>query len=134
MNQQLNASKRHQSIRGEILSARMILDVHLHSDTSKFEWEDGLILNPMKFSEEKICKRKCKSQYNLDSFYHLLKCDANWVRQLDNGYVKRNGNLVSIDVHHLVSAAQSYWSAELLSVGMKVLDNLEALYKLSMMN
>ncbi|KAI9169144.1 hypothetical protein LWI28_007641 [Acer negundo] len=184
MIQQLNASKRHQSIRGEILSVRMILDVHLHSDTSKFEWEDGLILNPMKFSEEKICKRKvsigtlvyfwnywkdqivnifkflghlethrhdydcygdfclnylgvlkqCKSQYNLDSFYHLLKCDANWVRQLDNGYVKRNGNLVSIDVHHLVSAARSYWSAELLSVGMKVLDNLEALYKLSMMN
>ncbi|KAK0573666.1 hypothetical protein LWI29_011732 [Acer saccharum] len=184
MIQQLNASKRHKSIRSEILSARMILDVHLHSDTSKFEWEDGLILNPMKFSEEKICKRKvsigtmvyfwnywkdqivnifkflghlethrydydcygefclnylgvlkqCKSQYNLDSFYHLLKCDANWVGQLDNGYVKRNGNLVSIDVHHLVSAARSYWSTELLSVGMKVLDNLEALYKLSMMN
>ncbi|KAK0573500.1 hypothetical protein LWI29_008983 [Acer saccharum] len=184
MNQQLNASKRHQSIRGEILSARMILDVHLHSDTSKFEWEDGLILNPMKFSEEKICKRKvsigtlvyfwnywkdqmvnifkflghlethrydydcygdfclnylgvlkqCKLQYNMDSFYHLLKCDANWVGQLDNGYVERNGILVSIDVHHLVSAAWSYWSTELLSVGMKVLDNLEALYKLSIMN
>ncbi|KAK3222752.1 hypothetical protein Dsin_009777 [Dipteronia sinensis] len=182
MKQQLNASKRHQSIRGEILSARMILDVHLHSNTSKFEWEDGLILNPMKFSEEKICNRKVsigtlvyfwnywkdqivnilkflghlethqydydcygdfclnylgvlkqyKSQYNQDSFYHLLKCDANWVRQLDDGYVKRNGNLVSIDVHHLVSAARSYWSTELLSVGMKVLDNLEALYKLSM--
>ncbi|TXG56709.1 hypothetical protein EZV62_018022 [Acer yangbiense] len=162
----------------------MILNVHLHPDTSKFEWEDGLILNPMKFLEEKICKRKvsigtlvyfwncwkdqivnifkflghlethrydydcygdfclnylgvlkqCKSQYNIDSFYHLLKCDANWVGQLDNGYVERNGNLVSIDVHHLVSAARSYWSTELLSVGMKVLDNLEALYKLSMMN
>ncbi|KAI9170204.1 hypothetical protein LWI28_024307 [Acer negundo] len=184
MNQQLNASKRHQSIRGEILSARMILDVHLYSNTSKYEWEDGWILNPMKFSEEKICKRKvsidtlvyfwnywkdqivnifkflgylethqydidcygdfclnylgvlkqCKSQYNLDSFYHLLKCDANWVRQLDHGYVKRNGNLVSIDVHHLVSSARSYWSAEFLSVGMKVLDNLEALYKLSTKN
>ncbi|KAK1551636.1 hypothetical protein Q3G72_001719 [Acer saccharum] len=184
MNQQLSVSKRHQSIRGEILSARMILDVHLHSNTSKYEWEDGWILNPMKFSEEKICKRKvsidtlvyfwsywkdqivnifkflgylethqydidcygdfclnylgmlkqCKSHYNLDSIYHLLKCDANWVGQLDDGYVKRNGNLVSIDVHCLVSAARSYWSAELLSVGMKVLDNLEVLYKLSMKN
>ncbi|KAK0574334.1 hypothetical protein LWI29_022009 [Acer saccharum] len=162
----------------------MILDVHLHSNTSKYEWEDGWILNPMKFSEEKICKRKvsvdtlvyfwsywkdqivnifkflgylethqydidcygdfclnylgvlkqCKSHYNLDSFYHLLKCDANWVGQLDDGYVTRNGNLVSIDVHCLVSAARSYWSAELLSVGMKVLDNLEVLYKLSMKN
>ncbi|KAK2635965.1 hypothetical protein Ddye_030757 [Dipteronia dyeriana] len=182
MNQQLNASKRHQSIRGEILSARMILDVLLHSNTSKFEWEDGLILNPIKFLEEKACKKKVsigtlvyfwnywkdqivhifkflehlethqydydcygdfclnylgvlkqyKSQYNQDSFYHLLKCDASWVRQLDNVYVKRNGNLVSIDVHHLVPAARSYWSTELLSVGMKVLDNLEALYKLSM--
>ncbi|TXG56681.1 hypothetical protein EZV62_017994 [Acer yangbiense] len=184
MNQQLSASKRHQSIRGEILSARMILDVHLHSNTSKYEWEDGWILNPLKFSEENFCKRKvsidtlvyfwnywkdhivnifkflgylethqydidcygdfclnylgvlkqCKSQYNLDSFYHLLKCDANWVGQLEDGYVKRNGNLVSIDVHRLVSAARSYWSAELLSVGMKVLDNLEVLYKLSMKN
>ncbi|TXG56677.1 hypothetical protein EZV62_017990 [Acer yangbiense] len=180
MNQQFNASKRHHSIRGEILSARMILDVHLDSNTAKYEWEDGLILNPMKFSEGKICERNVSidtlvyfwnywkdqivnifkflghlethqydndcygdfclnylgvlKQYNLDSFYLLLNCDANWVRQLDDGYVKRNGNLVSIDVHHLVSAAWSYWSAELLSVGMKVLDNLEALYKMSMKN
>ncbi|KAK3222796.1 hypothetical protein Dsin_009821 [Dipteronia sinensis] len=140
MNQQLNASKRHQSIRGDILSARMILDVHLHSNTSKHEWEDGLILNPMKYSEEKICKRKvCIGtlvyfwNYRKDQIVNIFKFLGHLeTHQYDNDCYRRLLLKLLGVVHHLVSAARSYWSAELLSVGMKVLDNLEALYKLSM--
>ncbi|KAK1553169.1 hypothetical protein Q3G72_030003 [Acer saccharum] len=183
LNQLLNASKRHKSLKGEILSSRMILDVHLHSNTSKYEWEDELVWNPVMFSEYKICKNKvsietlvyfwnywkdkivnifeclgrletqddndyrgygdfclnylgvwkqCESWGSLDTIYILLNCDADWVGEWDGRCAQGSGKLVSIDVHQLVSAARSYWSSELLSVGMKVLHNLEALYKHSM--
>ncbi|KAK2636004.1 hypothetical protein Ddye_030796 [Dipteronia dyeriana] len=58
INFQFNASKIYQSIRGEILSARKILDVHLHLNTIEYEWEDELVLDPVMFSEEKISKSK----------------------------------------------------------------------------
>ncbi|KAK0573169.1 hypothetical protein LWI29_003912 [Acer saccharum] len=58
INFQFNASKIHKSIRGEILSARKILDAHLHSNTFEYEWEDELVLDPIMFSEEKISKSK----------------------------------------------------------------------------
>ncbi|KAK4842428.1 hypothetical protein QYF36_021493 [Acer negundo] len=183
MNHQFNASKICQSIRGEILSARKILDVHLHLNTSEYEWDDELVLIPVTFLEDKICKSKvsvetlvyfwncwkdkivnifeylgrletqegndyksygdfCLSYLgvwkpyelkynNLDTFYFLLNCDANWMRELNNRYVCKSGELVSINICQLVFAAQSYWSLELFSVGMKVLHNLEALYKQS---
>ncbi|KAK2635999.1 hypothetical protein Ddye_030791 [Dipteronia dyeriana] len=175
LNQLLNASKRHKSLKGEILSTRMILDVHLHSNISKYEWEDEFVWNP----EYKICKNKesietlvyfwnywkdktlnifeclgrlqtqddndyrgygdfclnylgvckqCESWGSLDTIYILLNCDADWVREWDAGCAQGSGKLVSIDVRQLVSAGRSYWSSELLSVGMKVLHNLEALY------
>ncbi|KAK3222359.1 hypothetical protein Dsin_009384 [Dipteronia sinensis] len=54
------------------------------------------------------------------------------MRELNNKYVRKSGELVSINICQLVFAAQSYWSLELFSVGMKVLHNLEALYKQSM--
>ncbi|KAK4842510.1 hypothetical protein QYF36_022900 [Acer negundo] len=58
INFQFNASKIHKSIRGEILFARKILDVHLHSNTFEYEWEDELVLDPVMFSEEKVSKSK----------------------------------------------------------------------------
>ncbi|KAK3222800.1 hypothetical protein Dsin_009825 [Dipteronia sinensis] len=180
INFQFNASKIRQSIRGEILSARKILDVHLHSNTIEYEWEDELVLDPVMFSEEKISKNKVsvetlvyfwnywkekivnileylerletqdvndyrsygdfclnylgvwkpdEVQYkNLGNFYLLLNSDADWVRELNNRYAQRRGKLLSIDVSLLVSAAKSYWSSELYSVGTEVLFNLEALY------
>ncbi|XP_052204549.1 uncharacterized protein LOC127809634 [Diospyros lotus] len=41
-NQYLDASRRNKSLRGEFLSIRKILDSHLHSEISKYEWEDEL--------------------------------------------------------------------------------------------
>ena len=68
---------------------------------------------------------------NLNVIYHLLVPDANWVMKIGDGFLKRNGRLVCVDVHLLVFAAHNYWSSELLSVGMNVLHNLDALYKFS---
>ena len=72
-----------------------------------------------------------KQIYNLNDIYLLLIPDATWVMKLGDRFLKKNGRLVSVDVQPLVSFAQSYWSSELLSVGMDVLRNLEALYKFS---
>ncbi|KAH9658783.1 hypothetical protein KPL70_023622 [Citrus sinensis] len=183
MNQQFIDSKRHQNIRGEILSSRMILDFHLHSNASTYHWEDELVLNLTTYSDDRICKSQvsietfvyfwncwkdkivkifeylgclrvqqdvdgyrsyedfCLSYFsvwkhcsNLDTTYLLLKSDAYWVRELSNMYIQKRGQLVSIDLHQLVSAAQSYWSTELLSVGINVLDKLEALHEQSIKN
>ncbi|XP_057420200.1 uncharacterized protein LOC130714313 [Lotus japonicus] len=68
---------------------------------------------------------------NLNEIYSLLVPDANWVIKLGDRFLKKNGRLVSVDIHSLVSSLQSYWSSELLSVGITVLRNLEALYKFS---
>ncbi|CAJ2636390.1 unnamed protein product [Trifolium pratense] len=68
---------------------------------------------------------------NLNEIYSLLVPDANWVIKLGGRFQKKDGRLVSVDVDSLVSSAQSYWSSELLSVGIAVLHNLDALYKFS---
>ncbi|KAJ4710308.1 UvrD-like Helicase, ATP-binding domain, P-loop containing nucleoside triphosphate hydrolase [Melia azedarach] len=158
MNQQLNSSKRHQSVSGEILSSRKILDVHLRTNSSKYVLEDELVFDLITYSGETICRNRisvqtmnvndyrshgdfCLSyhgvwkQYsNLNTVYLLLNSDADWVGELDKRYARGNGKLVSVDVRPLVSAAGSYWSSELLAVGMKVLNNLEDLYKQSSKN
>ncbi|BFG15995.1 hypothetical protein CerSpe_022680 [Prunus speciosa] len=67
--------------------------------------------------------------HNLTPVYVLLVSDADWVRGLDERNFRNHGKLVSINVHQLVSAARSYWSSEMLSVGMEVLEKLENLYK-----
>ncbi|KAK9175134.1 hypothetical protein WN944_027140 [Citrus x changshan-huyou] len=56
MNKQLNASKRHQSVNGETLSAGKILDFHLHTNSSKYVWEDELVLDGT------ICKNRVSVQ------------------------------------------------------------------------
>ncbi|KAL9416864.1 hypothetical protein AB3S75_039948 [Citrus x aurantiifolia] len=177
MNQQLNASKRHQSICGETLSARKILDFHLKTNSSRYRWEDEFVLDLKAYSEETICRNRVtvqtlvhfwdywkgmivnvleylgclkgqdandyrsygdfclnylgvwKQYDNLNTIYLLLNSDAEWVSTLDNRHAPRRAKLASINVHQLVSAGRSYWSSELLSVGMKVLGNLEALHK-----
>ncbi|KAE9610580.1 putative RNA helicase [Lupinus albus] len=65
-----------------------------------------------------------KQSANASNNYLLLIPDAKFLRK------KRR--VVSVDIHFLVSAAESYWCSELLSVGMAVLHNLEAFYKFSL--
>jgi hypothetical protein len=75
-----------------------------------------------------------KQFQNDKAIYLLLNPDADWVRQLDNKFILRNGKVVSINFHQFVSTARSYWCSELLFVGMKVLGRVKALYDLSLKN
>ncbi|WCJ17628.1 P-loop containing nucleoside triphosphate hydrolases superfamily protein [Euphorbia peplus] len=68
---------------------------------------------------------------DLNPIYNLMIPDADWAKELD---IRSNGKFVSLDVHQFASAAQCYWSSELLSVGMDILEKLEALYNLSVKN
>ncbi|KAF2298179.1 hypothetical protein GH714_016810 [Hevea brasiliensis] len=182
MKQHLNSSQRHNSIKGEILSARKILDAHFHLNSSEYVWENDLVLDLASFLDEKLSKNEVSietliyswsfwkdkivnifeclgcletqdvSEYgsygefclnylgvqrhfnNLSPTFVLMNSDADWVREVDYRYIKRNGKLISLDVHHFVSASRNYWSSELISVGMKVLTNLESLYEFSIKN
>ncbi|CAK9141757.1 unnamed protein product [Ilex paraguariensis] len=64
----------------------------------------------------------------------MLKPDADWVRTIDDRSTRRIGKLLSADASHFVSAARSHWCSELFSVGIKVLQTLEALHKFSTTN
>jgi hypothetical protein len=55
MKNYLNAAQRHKSVGGEIICARKILDAHLHSNSSKYVWEDNFVFDLIKHSEQKIC-------------------------------------------------------------------------------
>ncbi|WCJ17629.1 P-loop containing nucleoside triphosphate hydrolases superfamily protein [Euphorbia peplus] len=173
------AEQAHKSTRGQVLSARKILDAHLKFNNSKFGWEDHMIHDLAKFSEGEISKNQVSAetlvhywdfwknsivnifeylrspdvsdvencgdfclnymgvrrQFNgLNPIYNLMIPDANWANELDSRSVRSNGKFISLDVHQFASAAQSYWSSELLSVGMDVLGKLESLYSVSVKN
>ncbi|XP_021909691.1 uncharacterized protein LOC110823594 [Carica papaya] len=52
LKQQLDRAQSHRSIRGEILSARKILDSHFVINTSKYVWEDEMIFDLTRHSED----------------------------------------------------------------------------------
>ncbi|KAI3867923.1 hypothetical protein MKW92_035569 [Papaver armeniacum] len=71
----------------------------------------------------------CKMIQNGSSIYILLNADAYWKKDVRHRSVRRNGELVTMDVHQFVSAAQSYWVSEVTSLGMNVLEKLNTLYR-----
>ncbi|KAI3849020.1 hypothetical protein MKX03_011463 [Papaver bracteatum] len=70
----------------------------------------------------------CKTIQNGSSMYILLSADAYWMKDVCHRSVRRNGELVTMDVHQFVSAAQSYWVSEVTCLGMNVLEKLNSLY------
>ena len=179
MNQCLTASQRHKSVRGEIVSARKIIDAHLGSNTTKYEWTDEWvsdlkqcsevrlsqncisvetllcfwnvwkenIVNIFEFLELDETTQDVKDYSNYEEFcfnyfgvrrqykngnliHSLLIPDAYWLREVDR-FIQRTGRLLYIDANKFTSAARRYWSSELLSVGIQVLENLEVLYNYS---
>ncbi|CAB4320610.1 unnamed protein product [Prunus armeniaca] len=66
---------------------------------------------------------------DLNPIYLSVISDVDWIRGVEKRIFRSNGELVSIDVHKYVSAAQNYWSSEMLYLGIKVLGKLEALYR-----
>lgn len=55
---QLNASQRHKSLRGEILCARKILDNHLASKFMDYFFEEDLVIDLVKHSEDMISENR----------------------------------------------------------------------------
>ncbi|KAK9117953.1 hypothetical protein Scep_016046 [Stephania cephalantha] len=65
--------------------------------------------------------------FDVNTAYILLNPDAHWKKEINEKSLQKHGNLFGLDVHLLVSSAESYWSLEMLHVGIKVLETLEAL-------
>ncbi|KAL3731173.1 hypothetical protein ACJRO7_028099, partial [Eucalyptus globulus] len=85
--------------------------------------------------ENRCCWEFCLNYFgvleqrtNMQGTYHLLNPDADWVRNIDKRILQRNGQLVALELRQLVSAAQKYWYSELTSLGMELLDKLDALH------
>ncbi|KAJ9705576.1 hypothetical protein PVL29_003576 [Vitis rotundifolia] len=59
---------------------------------------------------------------------------ADYKKKIDDRFLHRNRKLIFVDTSQLVSAARSYWSSELLCVGIRILENLEASYQFCVRN
>ncbi|KAI6677276.1 hypothetical protein NL676_038072 [Syzygium grande] len=88
--------------------------------------------------ESRCCWNFCLNYFgvleqrnNMQGTYHLLNPDADWVSNIDKRFLRRNGQLVALELQQFVSAAQKYWNSELLSVGMILLRKLDELYHFS---
>ena len=177
LNEYFRSSQNNGSVRGEILSARKIIDAHLHlistlEDRGKSDlytyltthseerissnqfsietlvhfwkfwnfWKDEIV-NILEYLGGAIKKYVDYKEFCLNylgvlkqpnkrtPLYLVLYPEADWVRKTDDRFLHRNGKLVFIDASQFVSAARSYWCAELLSVGIKILEILENLYQ-----
>ncbi|CAN1143688.1 TPR and ankyrin repeat-containing protein 1 [Linum perenne] len=80
----------------------------------------------------------CLSFFGVRKFYHngnpmyvLMNSDVHWTKEMDRKFLWRNGELTCIDVKKFFSLVRCYWCLEFLSVGKKVLEKLEALYRFS---
>ncbi|GKC19590.1 UvrD-like helicase, ATP-binding domain, P-loop containing nucleoside triphosphate hydrolase [Tanacetum coccineum] len=69
-----------------------------------------------------------KHNVNGNMVYLLVNKDAEWVRKWGQKGLHMDGKLLTIDGRALVFAVRSYWQSELVSVGIKVLETLEALH------
>ncbi|KAE8038055.1 hypothetical protein FH972_010601 [Carpinus fangiana] len=72
MKNYLNAAQRYNSVGGEIMCARKILDAHLYSNFSEYVWEDNFVFDLIKNSEQKIAT----NQFSLETlvcFWNLWK-------------------------------------------------------------
>jgi hypothetical protein len=162
MEEHFNSSRRNDSIVGEILSARHILDAHLTADTSQYEWNDKLTADPTIW-EERICIERLVrfwkfwfdkivnvfkyledvSKYSSYQSFCLSYLGAKKLFDEKNnlyfvvdscaGWVSGIGSL-RMDGGQFAAAARSYWSSELLSVGIKVLETLSSLHTFSLWN
>ncbi|PWA79190.1 uvrD-like Helicase, ATP-binding domain, P-loop containing nucleoside triphosphate hydrolase [Artemisia annua] len=70
--------------------------------------------------------------YNVDGnrFCLLVYKDAHWIRDTGHKGLRRDKKSLTMNYTDLVVAIGYYWQSELLSVGIKVLETLEGLYKL----
>ncbi|XP_022776511.1 uncharacterized protein LOC111318116 isoform X2 [Durio zibethinus] len=92
MKQYLTASQRHKSIRGEILTARMILDHHLRLNISKYEGIDELVFDLASYSEEQISNNQVSTE-TLVYFWNFWKDKIMEIFEyLDHAEIKDNSD------------------------------------------
>nr|GEU37713.1 UvrD-like helicase, ATP-binding domain, P-loop containing nucleoside triphosphate hydrolase [Tanacetum cinerariifolium] len=148
----LDVSKENKRLRGEVLSIRKILDVHLDLILSKYEWEDELPVDLNKHCEEMMFQNRVSVRSltfylniwkeNVVHIFESLGIFHNEEPDKHEGHfdfsliylgvrkqgVHRDGELLTIDERELVFAIRSYWQSELVSAGIKVLKTLARLY------
>ncbi|GKD63639.1 UvrD-like helicase, ATP-binding domain, P-loop containing nucleoside triphosphate hydrolase, partial [Tanacetum coccineum] len=158
LKEDLCISQNYRSLRGEILLIRKILDKHLQMNSSNYDWEDKLPVDMYKFCEDKMhisdILKSIESLENEEPFkasghadfclyyfgvrkqflkgntvYLSLNKDADWIRNTCNKGLQRDEKRTHFDGREMVSAVRTYWQSELLSVGIKVLETLDALRK-----
>ncbi|KAL7106139.1 hypothetical protein ACP275_07G092500 [Erythranthe tilingii] len=57
----------------------------------------------------------------------LLNPNSAWIRNSDKRFVLPKRKLSTLDARHFASAARDYWSQEIVSTGLRVLDALQSL-------
>ncbi|CAN4092017.1 unnamed protein product [Withania somnifera] len=63
--------------------------------------------------------------------YVLLHPAAEWVKNIQSFFIRRNKPVEFVDAWQFISAAHTHWHAALLVVGLKVLETLASLYELA---
>ncbi|KAJ8629373.1 hypothetical protein MRB53_022696 [Persea americana] len=66
-----------------------------------------------------------------ENTYVALNPDACWMNGNHESSIKRDDDLVSMDVPQFMLLAECFWVSEVFSVGMKVLDKLQVLHDFS---
>ncbi|XP_060209393.1 uncharacterized protein LOC132636503 isoform X2 [Lycium barbarum] len=170
------ASQKCESLIGEFLCCRKILDVHFENHAAKYVWDDNSSVNILS-SEELIMSSQVSvrtllhfwnlwrktifdlleslqgleikdfGEYNsfcnfclsyfgarkqlndINVTYALLHPAAEWVKKIQQSFIRRSKKTVFIDARHFIYAARRHWHTELLIVGLKVLETLESIYK-----
>ncbi|XP_059277094.1 uncharacterized protein LOC132031229 [Lycium ferocissimum] len=170
------ASQKCESLIGEFLCCRKILDVHFENHAAKYVWDDNSSVNILS-SEELIMSGQVSvrtllhfwnlwrktifdlleslqgleikdfGEYNsfcnfclsyfgarkqlndINVTYALLHPAAEWVKKIQQSFIRRSKNMVFVDARHFIYAARHHWHTELLIVGLKVLETLESIYK-----
>ncbi|KAF3432417.1 hypothetical protein FNV43_RR27157 [Rhamnella rubrinervis] len=69
--------------------------------------------------------------WNGKDSYLVFCSDAHWVKPKDNPSPKRKGKWINLKPGQFANAAVNYWWSEMTTVGMKVLEKLEALFEFS---
>ncbi|PWA96132.1 uvrD-like Helicase, ATP-binding domain, P-loop containing nucleoside triphosphate hydrolase [Artemisia annua] len=85
----LDVSKENNSLRGEVLSIRKILDAHLHINVSEYEWEDELPVDINKHCEDKVFQNSV-SVRTLVFYWNLWKDDVvNIIKSLKSFHIEK---------------------------------------------
>ncbi|XP_012845864.1 PREDICTED: uncharacterized protein LOC105965862 [Erythranthe guttata] len=67
-----------------------------------------------------------RSTNNSSNTYILSNPNSAWVRNSDKRFILRKRNVATLDARDFASAAREYWSQEIVSTGLKVLDALQS--------